>query len=43
MECTCVWQYEGLAYEHEVSCDLYEPPLTQAEIRDVRRLLAGRW
>lgn len=25
--------------EHMVSCPLYEPPLTQGEIRRVRRLL----
>lgn len=27
--------------EHRVDCPIYEPPLTQEEIRTLRRLLAG--
>lgn len=39
MECTCT---DFVLYqEHEVTCPLWEPPLTQAEIRQIRQRLVG--
>lgn len=37
MDCTCR-DYQ-LYQEHEVTCPLFEAPLTQAEIRQLRALL----
>jgi len=28
--------------EHRVSCPMFEPPLTQEEIRELRRILFGK-
>lgn len=43
-ECTCLPHESNPHFiEHMVRCPLFEPPLTQAEIRRIRRLLNGEW
>lgn len=41
MSCICAIPLgNGFFVEHEIRCPLYDPPLTQAEIRVVRRVIA---